>query len=262
MAGDFNIGGTHVSKNAVYFSSAAAVGILGYAYWKRRGTATTGSTGTDTGTTATDPSIDPTTGLPYAEEYGYGAPTGGATGYGIYDPATGGTITSYGQTVTTVSTNAQWAQASQLYLTSVGYDGTAVGAALGKALTGQPMTDSELAIYNAAVAFEGYPPNPHTIVHVPPSGQTGGGGTTVTGQGPVTNLKATASATQIHVDWSPVKGANGYHVYRDNHLIISPVYSSATISGSRGHTHIVKVVPIRSDGKPGTSKSITVHMKK
>lgn len=114
-------------------------------------------------TASTDPSIDPSTGLPWAAEMGGGVGGyGGGTPslYGYYDPSTGQYITGTGAggIVTQPTTNASWAQQAEQYLMTLGYDPVHTAAALGKYLTGQPLTPDQMSIVQAALAFFGQPP--------------------------------------------------------------------------------------------------------
>jgi hypothetical protein len=263
--GEFKIGKMNAPKPAVYMAGAAAVGIVAYAYYKRRGNT---ATATDTTGTTTDPSIDPSTGIPWADEMGYGSSAGytGASGLGIYDPTTGQYYNNgYGnQVVTAVTTNAAWAQAAEAYLTSIGqYDPAAVAAAIGKALTGQYVTSDQVAIFAAARAFEGEPPTGYPPLNThPPVGQPGGTGT-VTGKGPVTNLKVTNTGQGfVSLDWSPVSGAKAYALDVNGKRSVTVYYSNGTVSGlSRKHHYTVGVTPIKSDGKLGTRKTISATTK-
>lgn len=134
----------------------------------------------DTGTT-----IDPETGYPYGSpedqaalaSLSYGLlPTQSGYGGGGYPydngqqpPPSGGGFTS----------NAQWAQAAEQYMGSSGAD--AIAAALGKYITGQPVTSDQQTIIQEAIAAEGFPPVPGPG-GFPPSIdlQSGGTGGTVT----------------------------------------------------------------------------------
>lgn len=178
-------GGSKMPKNRkVALFAIGGLGGLGLVYWYKRKNAAAATADT-TGTT-TDPSIDPATGIPYAEEYsgGYGSSLGG-----IYDPATGQTYTGAGgpPIVTQVTSNAQWAQAAEAYLISLGYDPVTTSAALGAYLAGIGLTQDQLAIVQAAIGFEGQPPNPPAPPHVtgPP---TGTGPPPVGGQATVPNV--------------------------------------------------------------------------
>jgi hypothetical protein len=130
-------------------------------------------------TSATDPNIDPSTGIPYSQEYGgYGASGLGGTPslYGYYDPNTGQFITGVGSTgsggvVTAPSSNAEWAQQVEAYLSNLGYNPMTVAAAIGRYLAGLPLTANARAIVEAALGFYGNPPQ-----GAPPIKSQGGGG--------------------------------------------------------------------------------------
>src|SRR6516164_11250344 len=134
----------------------------------------------------TDTNIDPATGIPYSQEYagygGYGVGGGGIPQqFGYYDPATGAYIsgTGAGAQVIGPGTNASWAQQVEAYLQTVGYDPTAVAAAIGKYLTGQTLTSDQAAIVAAAQGFYGNPPQfVPPISQGTPSGNGTGGGST------------------------------------------------------------------------------------
>lgn len=132
--------------------------------------------------TSTDPNVDPATGVPYSQEYGgYGAQGVSPSLYGYVDPTTGAFISGAGagNTVIQPSTNASWAQQVEAYLGQIGYDPLAVGAALGKYLTGQTLSADQQAIVAAALGFYGQPPQPvPPITTTPPPGNGSGGGST------------------------------------------------------------------------------------
>jgi hypothetical protein len=157
--------------------------------------------------TATDQSnIDPATGFPV------GSPEDEAAlaGQNQFDSSsfTGGQVTGYtgsGQPVYspgagafgsvppntgpgTFTSNGQWSQYAEQYLVdNAGGDAATVGNALGKYITGQPVTTDQTQVIDSAIAFAGYPPiagpagNPPGIntinTPVPPGGTGGGTGT-------------------------------------------------------------------------------------
>ncbi|MGI0135327.1 MAG: hypothetical protein ACREBW_10270 [Candidatus Micrarchaeaceae archaeon] len=131
-------------------------------------------------TAATNPGIDPATGIPYADEQGaYSSPYGTTPSlYGYTDPSTGAFITGTGagSTVTQPSTNASWAQEVEAYMQNLGYDPTAVAAALGKYLVGGTLTADQQSIVQAALGFFGNPPNGAPPVSTGAGGGTGQGG--------------------------------------------------------------------------------------
>jgi hypothetical protein len=155
-----------------------------YIYKKRKAAQQDQSGATTTDQSGIDPStglpysqesggqIDPTTGVPYSQEYGYG----GGYGLGYGGGGFGGGFPWWQQpppssTMQTVTTNAQWAQASEAYLQSLGYNPEKVALALGRYLSGQGLTNDEFNIVEAAIGFEGQPPQgappPH---HIKPVG--------------------------------------------------------------------------------------------
>jgi hypothetical protein len=164
-----------MKKSTVWLLVAGGgVGLIGliYVYRKQSQANTTG---------ATDPSIDPATGIPYANEMGGGlnSPYGTTPSlYGYTDPSTGAFITGVGSggVVTQPSTNASWAQQVEAYMQNLGYDPTAIAAALGKYLTGGMLTSDQQSIVQAAQGFFGNPPQSVPPIQVtPPPGQGGGG---------------------------------------------------------------------------------------
>jgi hypothetical protein len=132
---------------------------------------------------ATDPSVDPATGVPFAQEQygGYGASGVTPSLYGYVDPTTGAFISGAGagNSVLQPSTNASWAQQVEAYLQNLGYDPTAVGSAIGKYLTGQTLSADQQGIVAAALGFFGQPPQGAPPVSGgTPAGNGSGGGST------------------------------------------------------------------------------------
>jgi|SRR5215467_143824 len=133
---------------------------------------------------STDGAIDPSTGIPYSQEYsGFGAQGTTPSLYGYVDPSTGAFISGVGAgatgVVTAPSTNASWAQQVESYLQNLGYDPVATAAAIGKYLTGQTLTSDQSGIVSAAQGFFGPPPQGAPVISVtPPSGNGSGGGST------------------------------------------------------------------------------------
>jgi hypothetical protein len=128
--------------------------------------------------------VDPTTGIPYAQETsagygGYGVAGGGnvPSQFGYFDPTTGQYITGTGSQVVGPGTNASWAQQVEAYLQTVGYDPMAVAAAIGKYLTGQQLTSDQGGIVSAAVGFYGNPPGGAPPINIASPGSGTGGNT-------------------------------------------------------------------------------------
>lgn len=162
------VGVYYYRKNKAAQSSAASAAT----------TAANTTTAGDTGTT-----IDPQTGYPYGSPEDQAAlasmsfgqlPTftgdfggsGGSGGTGTTGP--GGFVD-----------NSQWAQAAEQLMGSTGSD--AIAAALGKYLTGQPVTSDQQTMIQQAIAVEGYPPVPGPSGFPPSMDLQSGGGTPVGG---------------------------------------------------------------------------------
>lgn len=247
----------NVPKPALIAVGAASIGILAYAYYRHNSGASADTAPSDT----TDTSIDPATGVPYADEFGY---TNSGYGFlGVNDPSTGQIITSgSGTGVVTISTNAQWSQAAQAYLASIGgFDSTAVAAALGAGLLGHYMTPDQVGIWNAAIAFEGNPPGGYPPLNTtPPIGQPP----------PTTTLPAPAgfkttghTRTSASFSWSPVPGALEYHMKISgpsfDHTIIT--HNTTYKVGNLNHNSTYKFYVMAQNGSGTGPASNTVTVK-
>ena len=178
LAGSVNTPVGHVSKKTALYAGGGAAVILGYAYWRYTQTKkaeAVAASGASVG-------IDPATGFLYgspedaaalANQATYVTPTSvGGTGGGGGGSGGGGGFTS----------NAQWVQAAIQYLETQGLiqDPTTIAGALGRYVTGSPVTPEDVNLIQQAIAVEGmppvagpngYPPSLNTIpVVVPPAG--------------------------------------------------------------------------------------------
>lgn len=142
--------------------------------------------------------IDPATGYPYgspedaaatAAQGNYQLPTtGGGYGFTGYAGGSGSGIFGTG-TPGSFNSNAEWAQYVEAYEeNNLGADAPTVGNAIGKYLTGQPLTSDQVGLVQSAIAIAGYPPvngpngNPPSFVTANtgttnPPPPPGGGGT-------------------------------------------------------------------------------------
>jgi hypothetical protein len=248
----------NVPKPALIAVGAASAAILAYAYYRRSSAAPSDAGTTDTG--VTDTSIDPATGVPYADEFGYTN-----TGYGflgVNDPSTGQIITSgSGTGVVTITTNAQWSQAAQAYLASIGgFDSTAVAAALGAGLLGHYMTPDQVGIWNAAIAFEGNPPGGYPPLNVtPPVGQPPAT-TTLPAPG---GFKTTGHTYHsVSLTWSPVAGSLEYHIKISgpafDHTVITHNTSYTVGNLNRSSTYRFNVMAQNGAGTGAASPTVSV----
>lgn len=201
--------GKQVSKGTIWIGAGAA-GLLGIAVYRYRkqqaadaATAAANAAAQAPGTGAgSSDQIDPATGFPYGSaedaaaltaQSGYNSPIGGTGYYGygmpnVYPSTQPASFTS----------NAQWSQAAEQYMVNQGGDANAIGNALGKYITGQPLDESGQSLVNQAIAFEGYPPvgGPNGF---PPSMNTANPGSTGSTPGsgtePAPNPSPTPSPT-------------------------------------------------------------------
>ena len=208
-----------VSKKTALIGGVGLAGVLGIAWYRSR--QTPADTSTTDQTSSAD--IDPATGFPYgstedvaalqadqnyAGGYGpiyYGG--GGGGGFGPGDQPVGpGSFTS----------NSQWAQYAEDYLVNqIGLSGADVGNALGKYITGQPLTDTMVSIVNQAIAFadkppiagvDGYPPAFKHEAEPPGPSPTG------KAKNPVSGLETHPRFTQVDLSWHPSANATSYRV--------------------------------------------------
>lgn len=250
------IGNLNIPKPALMIGAAAGVGILFYVYWSRTG----GTGGGDPSGIDPDAGMDPYTGLPYSDQFGFGS---GYSGIGVYDPGTGGTIGGGygGQIVTGATTNAMWSQAAIAYMETHGYEGNAVSNALGKVLTGRPLTVDELNIFNAARAVQGEPPQAYPLIQMvgtqPPGTTNPPGSPYKPGKSlpAPTGLRLIGSSkTGISVSWKPVTGAKGYAVY-----IVQDSAGGGTPRGIRQRGSVVYTSITENGLQPGKRYRFDVH---
>jgi len=177
-----------VDSKYVMLGGGVVAGLVGYAYYKRRkGSAASATASTDS--TGIDPNaIDPSTGVPYGQEQGYGSDYYQGTISNPYVSQTGqttGTGTAAGQ----YANNEQWYQDAITQSTNYfGVSFLTASAGLGKYLTQNSggLNPDEYMAVSEIVALIGPPPNggPFRLIQAPPT-QTqpppppgGGGGTT------------------------------------------------------------------------------------
>jgi hypothetical protein len=197
-------------KKAWLIGGAVAAGVGIYVYWRNKNKAA---------------AVAASPGYGYGASYGYGVTPiygYGQGGTGLGFPYSGGLYGGGGYgggPVPAPTTNAQWAAAVESSLSAQGYDTLTVAAALGKYLTGQTCTADQTSIIQAAIAFQGYPPQNGPDGY-PPNIHTAGSGGGGNAKNPVTGLHQTASGihgqklgtTGANIAWNPSAGATGYQV--------------------------------------------------
>jgi len=205
-------------------------------------------------------------------QYGYGYAMPSGYGYGvspIFGGGTGGTPYpgqyGYGGPPPPVTSNAQWATAAENSLTAQGYDAMTVSAALGKYLSAQTLTSDQVSIVQAAIAFNGNPPQ-DGVGGYPPAyhaASTGGGGNA---KNPVTGLRVSKGGTTgVDISWSASTGATSYQVTSDKGTVQMLGATSARIRSinSAGHPSSANVeVLAEPAGTNATPARITVKTHK
>lgn len=256
----------------------AAVGgvvVLGYVYYRRKKTAAANAA-----STASVPAsqIDAATGYPYgssqdalalASQSAYQNPVSYGGGGG---PAGNPNNVNNPQIGTGFTNNAQWEQAAIAYLTAGGAPFSAVSSALGKFISGVAVTDgsADADYIHQAIAAEGQPPIPGPNGY-PPSIRTGGGpspapsgggggGTPPAGPGvlatPYIRL-VNIVPKQATLQWDPIPGATGYHLYRNGSPITNVTGTSYTVNRSPGATYVMVAL---GNNNAHSANSNSVHV--
>lgn len=231
--GSFNI------PKPVAIGGVIAAGVTGVYFYRKQSNANSAQQAS-VDQASTD-QIDPATGYPYgspednaalAQQATYqvnGLDTG-LSGYGFtgYSGGSGGGVFGTGNPGSFAS-NAEWAQYVEAYEeNNLGADAPTVGNAIGKYLTGQPLTTDQVGLVQSAIAIGGYPPvsgpngNPPGYVTAgstppppPPNGNPPPGGNpppTPTGNAkPITGLhEVKHTATSVTVGWDKTFAPQGY----------------------------------------------------
>lgn len=259
--------GTVKKKTAAGVGGGAVLFVLLIWYVRQRKTAKAASPGPATGT-VTDPAgntcaaINPATGYcpgtledqqalsGSAGALGAGAPadtSGAGSGLQGASGSPGGTVQGPAPPGPgNFASNAEWAQYAEAYLTgSAGGDPAAVSSAIGKYLTGQPVTTDQVAIIDEAIAYAGQPPQAGPGGDPPgintTAGSTGsasssagspGPGPGKTAAGAISNLQAyDRKPTSFTARWNPARGASQgyrYALTQLNHVQVAEGTTGAT----------------------------------
>ena len=181
-----------VNKKVVIGIGGAAAVYIGYMYYRSRGATDSADVPVDPG--MEDPGTIPSVSGAIKDDNSYGS------GGGTTPPASD----DYGFSGTT---NSQWTQYTSTQLAqSDRWSYTDIVDALGNYLAGKPLSTTQQAIAQAAIAIAGYPPvGSHVIVP---------GGNTAILVAP-TGLKVSATtANSVTLTFNPVAGAGLYRAYR------------------------------------------------
>jgi hypothetical protein len=219
--GTITIGGKAMNKNVVYFGGAAALGVVGYAWFKNS------QTGPEILTA--DPNLAPV-----------GEPTD-IPGFSVYGP----------DNARIPQTNAEWYDLVISKAQSIGVDAAAMGTAIGKYLGRQPLTKAEIELVRMAIASSGNPPEggPYNIIEIPSGGVTpppapipvppgipAPAPVTPSPPSTPTNFKAAGGKGEVWLAWDPVPGATWYEWKRQD----SPWINNGGLTALR-HPQLVNV---------------------
>lgn len=253
MAETIKLFGTNVPKPVAY-GGGAAILIGGMFYYRKNKANAAQQASIDQ---AGSSEIDPATGYPYGSaedaaalnaQGNYQSPSQFAGGYS----GSAGAAVPYGsQAPGTFTSNAQWAQYVEQYeVDNMNADGATVGNAIGKYLSGQPLTtDAMVSMVQSAIAIGGYPPVSGSNGY-PPGYRTGQVPTPTTPTpkpspaGSISGLAVKVNGTSATISWHPASGASQgyfYELSQMNHVIVNKgntKSTSVTISGlHRGWTY-------------------------
>jgi hypothetical protein len=177
-----------MKKQTLAFVGVGAVGLLGIVWYRSKQQSAAAAAATPATGAVDNSNIDPQTGYVSGspEDVAALAQAQGAYAGGIYGLPQGSSGLGY-PTVNSgpgsFTSNGEWAQYVEQYMVNnTGADPTTVGNAIGKYITGQPVSTAMTSVIDQAIAFGGYPPvagpggNPPGIVTTPTPGGGGGGG--------------------------------------------------------------------------------------
>lgn len=252
MADTVNIPGAgEMKKKTLLIVGGGAAVILAVYYVRHKGASQSSQA------TTTPDQIDPATGYAYgspedaqalADQSAYQNPVGYGGGGG---PSTSGT------TVNPIATNAEWTQAAESYLTSNGLSFSPVSSALGKYITGQPLTSSEAGIVNQAIAAVGQPPVAGANGY-PPSLKMTTAATPKMKLATPSNVRIASINRAKHeavISWAAVTHATSYTVYRDGIQVHKLTDTKVTVSHEGNFT-----VMAHADGYYNSSPSKVVRV--
>jgi len=235
MPETLSIGKKKLNKNVVYVGGAAALGFVGYA-WFTKGRAD--STASDVPVDDTSPVEEPTD-IP---------------GFGVSSPD---------NAQARPNNNADWSELAIQRMINIGHDPLPVSAALGKFLAHKALNAVEAGLVQEAIRAAGYPPEggPWSVIAEPLPMPVAG----ETAPGPVRNLMASASRTQMLARWSSPNTGGKAVRYKVEFFGGRPgggtyVVSTVTVSGNEAKSqpvlkpdtpYNVRVTAYTANGKAG-----------
>lgn len=244
MADTISIPGIGNTKKKTVYAVGIGIVLVGAAVYYRNKQSAAAAQAASVAQAGTD-TTDPATGYPYGSPEDAAALNTQAGYYQSVDGSAGGYYggsPSPGQGTGFIS-NAAWAQAYEEYaVNNIQSDSTTVAAALGKYLTGQPLTQDQLNIVEQAIAFEGLPPIAGTNGY-PPSYNLGTTApptvpTQSTGVGNWNLSAVVKGPTEVDLSWAN-QGSN-YPSYQINYGIGSTGPFKTRVSGTTARIGALK----------------------
>jgi hypothetical protein len=244
MPDTITIAGKTMNKNVVYFGGAAALGFIGYAWWKN------GTSGPPEMLTA-DPNL------------GAVPPPTDRTGFSVTDPSGS----------RPPQTNAEWRDLAVSKLVASGIEAAAISSAIGKYLGHQPLTKTEQDLVRQALAAAGDPPQggPYSIVEIPSGGVVATKPVAVSGlrYGGILPPDPGGPWVNMRIQWDAQPGMT-YKIFVEN-VDGAGAISTGGASGDfyqntgtfvaygmgRGYTYRFTVAAINSQNEVGPERSIT-----
>lgn len=186
-----------VKKEWIYAGVALTVGIVGFAYYRRRTSAASAAS------TAAAPVAGIGTDTSLAAAQGQYAGAYGSPGYQTVDTSgLTGTLPP--------ATNDLWSQAAITALEAVNYDPNAAATAIGNFINRQPLQSAQADMVRYAIAVLGPPPQgTYPVTLAPAQGGTTAGTTTPTGTG------ADSSGNELWSDFLAQQGDPSMPGYED-----------------------------------------------
>lgn len=243
-----------VKQEYLMLAGTGVVGVVGYMYWKQRNAPVADTFGTG---------VEPGPGLiENTPQFGSSGPAGlyGQQPDDNMDPRPGHFLT-----------NSEWFQYAVDYLASrMGIAEGDAGTALSKYLDRKQLTTVEIGHVQKAVAAAGPPPQNGPFSILPVTGTTNPPPTGTSAPGPVRNLMASTSRTQMLARWNhPNTGARATK-FRVEFYGGKPGGGTFTVSAytttrtdqksspnlKPAHSYGVRVAAIGADGKQGPWQSV------
>lgn len=221
-------GGTKVKKEWLIAGGALGVGIVGYAWWKKRSGASSGPTVL---------TVDPNDAFGATDRVNVGSSDNGQNEGGSE----------------VIDTDAEWTQAGVEYMVKNGWEPAVVQIALGRYLDGQKLSagpPNQGDIVRAVRGAIGTPPSGDKPIQMELPGTPSGPGTPSTTLAKVANLRVTGTTkNSVSLAWDPVSGAESYYVGVDGITDVSWANYDSTTATSYTST----------EREPGQTYTFTVQ---